>query len=158
MQPRRDFDGQLVEESIPEGILPVDLVHRAVQRICMKVRDGEPPTAPSVRVINLSVCDRSRPFVREISSQARLLDWLSWKYNVLFIVSAGNHAEDIKLDIPRPALSNLTAEEREKAVIKAIAADTRKRRLLSPAETLNGLTVAGYPCGLLTANLQTSVT
>ena len=153
IQPRRDFDGQLVEESIPEGTLPVDLVHRAVQRICEgeKGEGGEPPTAPSVRVINLSVCDRSRPFVREISSQARLLDWLSWKYNVLFIVSAGNHAEDIKLDIPRPALSNLTAEEREKAVIKAIAADTRKRRLLSPAETLNGLTGWGYPCGLLTA-------
>ena len=143
IQPRRDFDGQLVEESIPEGILPVDLVHRAVQRICEgeKGEGGEPPTAPSVRVISLSVCDRSRPFVREISSLARLLDWLSWKYNVLLIVSAGNHAEDIKLDIPRPALSNLTAEEREKAVIKAIAADTRKRRLLSPAETLNGLTV-----------------
>ncbi len=141
IQPRRDFDGQLVEESIPEGILPVDLMHRAVQRIC-EGESGEPPTAPSVRVISLSVCDRSRPFVREISPLARLLDWLAWKYNVLFVVSAGNQLRDLELDIPRPALSTLTADDLENAVIKAVAADTRHRRLLSPAETLNGLTLA----------------
>ena len=140
MQPRRGFDGQSAE-SIPEGILPVDLVRRAVQRM-YDSEGGEPPIAPSVRVINLSVCDRTRPFLGKISSQARLLDWLAWRYNVLFIVSAGNHDDDIKLDIPRADLSILTADDLEKAVIKAIAADTRNRRLLSPAETLNGLTLA----------------
>jgi hypothetical protein len=77
-----------------------------------------------------------------MSSWARLLDWLSWKYNVLFVVSAGNHLHDIELSVPRADLPNLTAEDREKAVIKAIAADTRHRRLLSPAETFNGLTIA----------------
>ena len=141
MQPHRDFDGQWVDEHIPEGVLPVDLVHQAVRRM-YEGEDGDSPTAPSVRVINLSVCNRSRPLVREMSSLARLLDWLAWKYNVLFIVSAGNHPHDIELDIPRSDLSNLAAGEREKAVIKAIAADTRHRRLLSPAETLNGLTLA----------------
>ena len=107
MQPRRDFDGQFVEESIPEGILPVDLVHRAVLRMC-EGEGGEPPTAPSVRVISLSVCDRSRPFVREISSQARLIDWLAQKYNTLFIVSAGNHDHVIRLDVTRTELPNMT--------------------------------------------------
>ena len=140
MQPRRGFDGRFVE-LIPEGILSVDLVHQAVKRIC-EGESSEPPTAPSVRVINLSVCDHSRPLDREISPWARLLDWLAWKYNVLFIVSAGNYLDDIELDIPRSELSNLTAEEREKAVIKSVAADTRNRRLLAPAETLNGLTLA----------------
>ena len=140
MQPRRDFDGRLVEEAIPEGFLSVDLLHRAVKRM-YEDENGERRTAPSVRVINLSVCVRSRPFVREMSPLARLLDWLAWKYNVLFIVSAGNHPHDIELDIPRSDLSNLAAGEWEKAVIKAIAADTRHRRLLSPAETLNGLTI-----------------
>ena len=141
MQPYRDFDGRLIDEHIPEGILPVDLVHQAVRRM-YEGEACEPPTAPRVRVINLSVCNRSRPLVREMSSLARLLDWLAWQYNVLFIVSAGNHPHDIELDIPRSDLSNLAPEEREKAVIKAIAADTRHRRLLSPAETLNGLTLA----------------
>jgi len=140
MQPRRGFDGQF-HEAIPEGTLSIDLVHRAVRRL-YEYEGTEPPTAPDVRVINLSVCDRSRPFDRGMSPWARLLDWLSWEYNVLFVVSAGNHFHDIELSVPRTELSNLNAEERERAVVEAIAADTRHRRLLSPAETLNGLTVA----------------
>ena len=133
MQPHREL--------IPEGVLPVDLVHRAVRRL-YESENGEPPAAPNVHVINLSVCDQSRPFDRGMSSWARLLDWLSWKYKVLFVVSAGNHTQDIELNVPRANLRRLTTEEREKAVIEATAADTRNRRLLSPAETLNGLTIA----------------
>ena len=140
LQPRRGFDGQFIE-AIPDSVLPVDLVHRAVRRL-YEGEGGEPPTAPSVRVISLSVCDRSRPFDRGMSSWARLLDWLSWKYNVLFVVSAGNHTHDIELNVPRTDFRNLTADNREKAVIEAIAADTRHRRLLSPAETLNSITLA----------------
>ena len=140
MQQSRGLDGQFFE-AIPEGILPLDLVYRAVRRL-YENEGNESPAAPSIRVINLSVCDRSHPFDRWMSSWARLLDWLSWKYNVLFVVSAGNHFHDIELNVPREYLQNLTAGEREKAVIKAIAADTRHRRLLSPAETVNGLSVA----------------
>jgi hypothetical protein len=140
LQPHRGFDGHF-EERVPEGVLPVDLVHRAVRRL-YENEGGEPPAAPSVRVINLSVCDRSRPFDREMSSWARLLDWLSWKYNVLFAVSAGNHPHDIELIVPRGDLRNLSAQDREKVVIEAIAADTRHRRLLAPAETFNGITLA----------------
>lgn len=140
MRPRRGFDGKF-DEAIPDGVLPVDLVHRAVRRL-YESEGGEPPAAPSVRVINLSVGDRYRPFDRGMSSWARLLDWLSWKYNVLFVVSAGNHIHDIELNLPRADLRNLTAENRERSVIEAIAADTRHRRLLSPAEALNSVTLA----------------
>jgi hypothetical protein len=139
MQPRRGFNGQFYE-AIPEEFLPVDLLHRAVRRL-YEPEGTEAPAAPEVRVINLSVCDRSRPFMRGMSSWARLLDWLSWKYNVLFVVSAGNHSKDIELSVPRANLRTLHPEEREKALIKAIAADTRNRRLLSPSETVNGLTL-----------------
>jgi hypothetical protein len=140
MQPRRGFDGRFTEEAIPEGILPIDLVHRAVRRL-YESEGGEDEVAPSVRVINLSIGDRSKPFDRMMSAWARLLDWLSWKYNILFVVSAGNHANDIESDVPRERFSNLTPDEREKAVIKALALNTRHRRLLSPAETINGLTI-----------------
>lgn len=140
LQPYRGFDGQFIER-IPEGVLAVDLVHRAVRRL-FEAEGEESPAAPSVRVVNLSVCDRSRPFDRGMSSLARLLDWLSWKYNVLFVVSAGNHPHDIELNVPRAGLRNLSADNRERAVIEAMAVDTRHRRLLSPAETFNGITVA----------------
>ena len=139
MQPIRGFDGQFFE-AIPDGVLPVDLVHRAVRRL-FEQEGSEPPAAQSVRVINLSVCDRARPFDRGMSSWARLLDWLSWKYNVLFVVSAGNHPHDIELDAPRAGFKILNTQQRETAVIEAIALDTRHRRLLSPAETFNGITL-----------------
>lgn len=139
LQPRRGFDGQFVEV-IPEEVLPVDLVHRSVRRL-FEAEGGEPPAAPNVKVINLSVCDPSRPLDRGMSSWARLLDWLSWNYNVLFVVSAGNHSHEIELDVPRAELQTKTAVEREKAVIEATTADTRHRRLFSPAETYNGITV-----------------
>mgnify|MGYP006286301939 CR=1 FL=1 len=139
LQPLRVFGDQFFER-IPESVLVVDLIHRAVRRL-FEAEGEEPPVAPNVCVVNLSVCDHCRPFDRGMSAWARLLDWLSWKYNVLFVVSAGNHPHDIELNIPRADLRRLSAEDREKAVIGAIAADTRHRRLLSPAETFNGITV-----------------
>ena len=139
LQPQRGFDGQFVE-NIPPDVLPVDLIHRAVRRLYEREGD-DPPAAPGVRIINLSVCDPARPLENGMSSLARLLDWLAFKYNVLFIVSAGNRLHDIELDVPRDELKTLSEEGRLKAVVKAIASDTRNRRLLSPAETINGLTV-----------------
>ena len=139
MQPRRWFDGRFVE-AMPEEVLPVDLVHRAVARL-FDGEGGEPPASPGVRVVNLSIGDPARPFVREMSAWARLLDWLSWKYSVLFVVSAGNHVRTISLEEPPPGLRALPADARQRLVISAVANDTRNRRLLSPAETLNGVTV-----------------
>ena len=139
MQPRRWFDGRFVE-AVPEDVLPVDLVHRAVVRL-FDGEGGEPPAAPHVRVVNLSIGDRARPLDREMSGWARLLDWLSWKYDVLFVVSAGNHLQEISLPLPNSSARSLAAETRQRLVISAVAEDTRHRRLLSPAETLNGVTV-----------------
>ena len=139
MKPRRGFGAKFVE-AIPPDVLPIDLVHRAVRRL-YDGENGEPPAAPSVRVINLAICDPVRPLNREMSSWARLIDWLSWKYNVLFVVSAGNQTGDLELEIPSGGLGGLTDEELEESVIRSVARDTRNRRLLSPSETLNGITV-----------------
>ncbi len=139
MQPRRSFDAQFIE-AIPEQTLPVDLLHRAVVRM-FEGEGEEPPVSPGVRVINLSIGDPARQFVREMSAWARLLDWLSCKYNVLFVVSAGNHNRDISVDVPHQGIRALGKRELSQKVISAVADDTRNRRLLSPAETLNGITV-----------------
>jgi hypothetical protein len=102
---------------------------------------GQPPVAPNVRVINLSVGDPTQSFDRTVSPWARLLDWLSWKYNVLFIVSAGNHAGDIVLEVPRREFSALSPVQLQQETLSAIAREIRHRRLLSPAEAVNALTV-----------------
>ena len=139
MKPSRGF-GLRFPERIPEDVLPVDLIHRSVRRL-FEPEDDQPPAAPTIRFINLSVGDPDRPFALEMSAWARLLDWLAWKYQVLFVVSAGNHMHDIELQIPQGSLSALTPEERERQILRSVAEDTRNRRLLSPAETLNGLTI-----------------
>ncbi len=139
MKPNPAINGQS-REAIPEDTLPVDIVHRAVVRI-FDGDGGDGPVAPSVRIINLSICDPKRPFLREMSPWARLLDWLAYKYDILFVVSAGNQGEKLELDVSGVDFNSRAFEERQRLVISALAADTRNRRLLSPAETLNGLTV-----------------
>ena len=139
LKPGRGYGGRL-PENIPPEVLPVDLIHRAVRRL-FEAEGDEPPASPTIRFVNLSICDPARPLVRQMSSWARLLDWLAWRYQILFIVSAGNHGHDIELKIPPSSLDMLAPDQRERAIIEAVAQDTRNRRLLSPAETLNGLTV-----------------
>ena len=127
-------------ETVPEDTLVVDLLHRAVRR--MHHGDGlEPAVAPEVAVVNLSIGIHDRLFEGFLSPLARLLDWLSWQYKVLFVVSAGNHSHSIDLPNPRGILETIEAPDLQSQVIRAVAQDTRHRRLLSPAEGLNVLTV-----------------
>ena len=128
------------EECTPDDRLLVDLVHEAVRRM-FDGAPGVPPAAPTVRVINLSVGDRYRPFAGELSPWARLLDWLSYKYKVLFIVSSGNCADDLVLNVARESLQGLTQEAQASLSMLALVQQDMHRRLLAPAESVNALTV-----------------
>jgi hypothetical protein len=134
-----DFRERRTEE-MPNNILGVDLIHRAVKRI-FQGENGEAAIAPSIKTINLSIGDRSRLFDQVMSPLGRLLDWLSFKYNVLFIVSAGNHTENIILDISSDEFNDLSDSEVQEAIIRKLFQDSRNRRLLSPAESINALTI-----------------
>lgn len=128
-------------EEYPQDMLIVDVIHRAVRR--MYEGDGsEPASAPSVRVVNLSLGDRARQYLRTTSPLAKLLDWLSYKYRVLFVISAGNQKIGmLPVDGGYEAVSTLDLEGRTSAVSNAIKSNRRNMRLLSPAETLNAVTV-----------------
>jgi len=136
----RDW-GLARREAVRENELVVDTIHRAVRRLFEGDGD-QPPVAPQICVINLSIGTKDRPFDGALSPLARLLDWLSWKYGVLFIVSAGNYDGPLEVDAPAGQLSALSPQEIQRRVISAVAADSRHRRLLSPAEAVNALTVA----------------
>lgn len=127
------------EEAVPEDVLLVDLVHRAVLRM-VKGEGDEPAAAPGVRVVNLSLGDRDRPFDRLMSPLARLLDYLASEHELLFVVSAGNYPKTIELQHAGP-LSTIPPDELQALTLRAVATDTKQRRLLSPAEGLNVLTV-----------------
>lgn len=127
-------------ECIPEDCLAVDLIHKAVKRIFEGDQD-EDPIAPGIKFINISIGDKSRQFTQSMSPIARLLDWLSVKYGVLFIVSAGNHITPISLRTSRENFDSLQINELESATIEALYRDARHRKTLSPSESINGLTV-----------------
>lgn len=127
-----------VMEYIPDDFLLVDKIHEAVRRL-FEPEAGQ--VASNVRIINLSIGIRYREFYNIISPLARLLDWLSYKYRVLFIVSAGNHPDEIETGIDFNNFKNLSDEEKDSIIIKFIDQDIRNKRLLSPAESMNALTV-----------------
>lgn len=140
-------------EMIPEDELEVDIIHRAVKRIFEPTNDN-PPAAEHVKVINLSIGNSLRLFDTSISLLARLLDWLSYKYKVLFFVSAGNHQNSLELEIKEKEFEKLDKFEKEALAIRAIKKDARNRRLLSPSEAINVITVgslhsdaSGYKSG-----------
>jgi len=137
--PSTDFEGNH-RENTPDDQLLVDLIHRCVRRL--KEADGDsPPIAPSVSIINLSLADPYRPFDRELSPLARLLDWLAWKYQVLFLVSVGNHADPITISATCDDWRSLDRGGLLRAALHGLSGEQAKRRPLSPAEAINVVTV-----------------
>lgn len=128
MRPDRDGLGG-VSERPPRDRLWLDVIHQAVRRMLATDVPGG-PVAPTVKIINLSIGDNGRPFLSEMSPLARLLDWLSWKYRVLFVVSAGNHGDDLPHGCDDDA-----------QLLQYLFEQRRHRRLLSPGESLNSITV-----------------
>ncbi|WP_372698953.1 S8 family peptidase [Arthrobacter sp. JSM 101049] len=138
LTPASDTQGRI--EEIRADELTPDLM----ERIFFELFEGteeEPPVAPEVVIVNLSVGDPTTPFDSVLSSWARTLDWLSYRYGVLIVVSAGNypslpaHANDSS------SIQQLTGLARREAILASQQADQANRRLLSPGEAINALTV-----------------
>jgi hypothetical protein len=127
----------LEEETFPPDELLVDLIHRSFQRMFEDVGDRI-AAAPSIRIVNLSIGDPVRQFVRTLSPLAKLVDWLAYRYNLVVIVSAGNH--DALLEhIPSELVED--ASSLRDHVLKRLHERSMSRRLLSPAEAVNAITV-----------------
>lgn len=140
MQPGQPDANARRRETFPPNELAVDLIHRAVRRM-FAVDGGTGPVAPGVKVINLSLGDTSQLFDRHLSPWARLLDWLAWKYRVLFVVSAGNHPHALPIPIPSESIAALSDDDLRAHTLRAMAHQRMQRRLLAPAESINALTV-----------------
>lgn len=122
------------DETMPIARLPVEVIHEAVVRML----GGDEPRAPDVRITNLSVADRAQAYDRFMSPLARLLDHLAAAYDVLFVVSAGNH--DVEFAIPGDVDLGDRAEVTHE-ILGQLAGTASTRRLLAPAESVNALTV-----------------
>lgn len=122
-------------DDFPRDRLVVDLIYLAIVRL----REQR----PGVVIVNLSLGNRNRPFHGQLSPWARLIDRLSNRFGLLFIVSAGNAVADFGV----PAYVNGLAYEgadgahRATSMINALHALIGERRMFSPAESVNGITV-----------------
>jgi hypothetical protein len=90
--------------------------------------------------------DRTKPFSGKISTWARALDYLSFTYGILFLVSAGNAADEVELsDFPDSAAFHAASlDDREAAFFRAVDAVKAYRRVLSPADSLNSITIGAW--------------
>jgi Subtilase family len=127
-------------EAIPTDVIPSDLVHRVVRRM-YEPEGNANPVAASVRVISMSIGDTARPYDRVVSPFARIIDWLSWRYRTLFIVSAGNHSGEIQLDVTPEQFAAMQQDDIARSVFRSLGVTAHLRRLLSPAESINALTI-----------------
>jgi Subtilase family len=142
MQPdANSANGSRRNEHVPDSVFLEDRIHIAVRQL-FEGRFGTRPAAPTVKIINLSIGDLNRPFLHMVSPLARLLDWLSWRYRILFCVSAGNFSEELTLDAPHQTFVTQTDSAKTASVIRSVASSLSQRRLLSPAESINSITVA----------------
>jgi hypothetical protein len=125
-------------EAIPDGTLIPDLMVRVIRELR---GDGEGEGhAPTIRIVNLSVCDPHASFDTIPSAWARALDWLAEQYGLLVVVSAGNHL-GLEVDTPRAGFQAASPMERRRLTLQALTRDALSRRLLTPAESINALTV-----------------
>lgn len=126
-------------DRFPEDRLIIDLIHQAV----ISMRNEKNPSAQFITIINLSLGDARRPFFGKLSAWARLIDTLSYKYGILFIVSAGNINDAFQIPSFQSMydFENATDETKSKAVIEALNNVAGHRGIFSPAETVNGLTI-----------------
>lgn len=141
MYPQPDGLGSQ-HELMPPDRLGIDLVWRAFIRM-FDGEGGEEAAASTVRIVNLSLGDAKRRFAGLMSPWARLIDYLSWHYGVLVLISAGNVSEGVPLDGIASWTDFDTAdpEERQAILLRAILRQRANRRLLSPSESINALTI-----------------
>lgn len=126
-------------DQFPSDRLIVDLIYQAV----MRMRGVGNATAPHVIIVNISLGNVRRRFQGQLSPWARLLDRLAYQFGILFLVSAGNVVEEFPIGAFATGRDFEDAQDgvRASAVLRAVADIQADRRLLSPAETINGLTI-----------------
>ncbi|MBP2513777.1 S8 family peptidase [Sphingomonas sp. PvP018] len=129
-------------ECTPPDKLPIAVVHRAILSL-VEARKHADDAARRVVIVNHSVCDGEAPFARRPSFWAKLLDHMAHEHRLLFVISAGNSHETFELDAYTSSQEFASAlpVERQVVLLRSLEASKGTRLILSPAESMNALTV-----------------
>ncbi|MBJ8344423.1 S8 family serine peptidase [Antrihabitans sp. YC2-6] len=128
-------------EELPLLDLAPDLMRGAFRDLFEPGPTGTAPAGADIAIINLSVGDPATPFDSIVSSWARMIDWLSYEYGVLVVVSAGNHLSLNLSPMNSTDFVALLGEDRRRAMLDALDRHQIDRRLIAPAESINAITV-----------------
>jgi hypothetical protein len=141
MVPQETLPGER-RELMPADQLGVDLMWRAFLRM-LAGEGGEGPVAPTVRVVNLSLGDANRRFAGVMSPWAKLIDYVAWSYKTLVLISAGNIYDSVPLREVADwgAFEAAAPADRQAVVLRSVLENRATRRLLSPSEAVNALTI-----------------
>lgn len=129
MRPRRADD----EEFIPPNLNEIDLVHVAVTR-AMRLHS-------TLKVFLLAIGDPVQAFSGRISPWARLIDYLSHKHNILFVISSGNHNGPLHYDVGTQQLLDMPPDDRDRLTMANLLSNAIVRGVLAPADSINAITV-----------------
>lgn len=140
-------------EELPANELVPDLMWRTFREL-FDGTTNRPAAGESIAIVNISVGDPASPFDTILSSWARIIDWLSYEYGVLVVVSAGNHRSLSLSPATSTEIARLQGAERRQAVLNAIQRQQSERRLLAPAESVNALSVGAIHADESTAAPQ----
>ncbi|WOP17371.1 S8 family peptidase [Raineyella sp. LH-20] len=128
------------DEELPPSELVPDLMWRTFREL-FDGTESQPAAAPSITVVNISIGDPAAPFDTIMSSWARIIDWLSYEYGVLVIVSAGNHPYLELSPATSADITRAVGSDRRLATLEAVYRRQNQRRLLAPAESVNAVSV-----------------
>lgn len=134
-------------EGIPHNELFIDVLHKAIKEIG---EDSE--LKKTIRIINLSIGNPNRPFIYTLSPEAKMLDWLSEKYNLLILVSSGNNAHRLDLDITEGDLKKLSSKNKNKLLYDYLWNEQQYMKIFSPSESINAITVGALHFDFSTPN------
>jgi hypothetical protein len=128
-----------MQERFQDNRLIIDLMVEAV--LTMR-QEG----FAKVVIVNVSLGDSNKRYSGRISAWARAIDYLSYQYGLLFIVSSGNIADPLTLDtyIHPDDFDAADDSEKKSAILNALDAMKADRRILAPAESINALTVGAW--------------
>lgn len=130
------------KESIPANKLPVGVIYRAIQALSNGTPDGR-ITQKQIVVVNHSICNTYAPFAGRPTPWAALLDHFGHKLSMLFVISAGNIEQGVTIAEFDDVDEFLSEEKTSQTAATMLAVEKARlyRNILSPAESVNALTV-----------------
>jgi len=137
-----DHEGGRAESA--QNRLFVDVVHTTLVQLIAT----DEPVAPDVFVVNFSIGVSDSHFAGRMSALARLMDWWAAKEGLLFVISAGNVGHLTLPQTTTSAVEDAPVADRRATARAAIREGIFERTLLSPAESLNALTVGALSLDL----------